>query len=957
MSVSRRLSWGAGEISPEFYARVDQVRNQTGAKTIKNMTVTKSGAVQNRPGTVWKGTLFTPTATARLRQWIFNTEQTYLLEFFNQRLAFWRNGSPVKEAAKTITAATKASPCQLTTSGSHGYSVGDKVYISDVAGMTELNGRYYKVRTAPSGTTFTLSYSGDGVADGTAVDSTAFTTYTSGGSSERLYTITTPYLTADLDQLKFAQSAETMVIFHPDYAPRTLTRTAHTSWTLSVPTYGPSTVRPTGGAATAGAAGSLTFRYQVTAVDESTGIESLSGLAHTKTISAITKANPAVVTTSTNHGYSTGDEVELDVTGMTEVDGRRFRIELDSGTPLTKFKLVGEDSTSYGTFSAGSSYLTHINLGSALDGTAAAPNVITTNAAATSGVRYNVYRDLGGIFGLIGSTYALTFNDTGLPVDTFTSTPIYREPFQSSGQFPSCGAFYQQRLVMAGTDDIPNGGEASVTGDFFNFTIHSPSRDTDAVVFSTAGYVDRIRDMVALDKLVVFTSGAEFVIVGGGEGGALTPTEINARPRTYYGCGDLFPLLIDANILFVPERGQTVRDFYYSLKATAQDGYVSDDRMLWSRHLTQGHTLSDWAFQRTPDSSVWMVRDDGRLLSMTYLPDQELFGPTQHTFAAGVAENVCVVPETSGTTLEDVLYVVVVHTLEDGSESRYLERLANRDFSSIRDANFVDSSATYDGTGTGTVTITSTTYTSDVTSTLTFGTAQTWSASTVGDDIHVTGADGTSIRFRVTGFTDTTHLTAIPHTTVPVAMRSTALSTWYYAPDTITGLHHLEGKTVSILADGYAIASALNPSYETQYTVSDGAFTLVGDGRYSKLIIGLPITADLETLPMFNPAEDSRFTARTKLLTSVWLTVANTRGPYIGTQAPDDDSTDPIERLYEPKVRNLEGYNSPNDLFTGTVKQRTIGRWNRNGVVFIRQMEPVPCTITGISAAGFGYEG
>lgn len=74
-----------------------------------------------------------------------------------------------------------------------------------------------------------------------------------------------------------------------------------------------------------------------------------SALAATKTITAITKANPGVVS-STAHGYSNGDLIVLDVTGMRQVDGRVFRV---SSVATDSFSLEGEDTTLFDTFSAG----------------------------------------------------------------------------------------------------------------------------------------------------------------------------------------------------------------------------------------------------------------------------------------------------------------------------------------------------------------------------------------------------------------------------------------------------------------------------------------------------------------------------------------------------------------------------------------------------------------------------
>ncbi len=1040
MAAKRQLSLGGGLISKEFWGRVDQVRHQTGLAILRNWHPIKSGAIQNRTGTTYQATVYDPRYTVREWPWVFNVDQTYKLEFSPQRCAFWVDGEPILEAAKTITAATKASPCQLT-STTHGYSVGEKIYLSGLGGMTELNGRYYIVRTVPTANTFTLSYCGDGTAYGTAVDSTAFTTYTTGGTAERVYSITTPYIEADLPDLKFAQSADTLIITHGDYATRSLTRTGNTSWTLAVLGNGPSTAYPTGVSAS-GTAGTATVRYMVTALDEATGIESLSGTSHTKTVTGITKASEGVVTTSTAHNYATGDEVVFTtVSGMTELSNRRFKIsvplafvpdspititsitqaspmvvtknshglsdgdqitfsvtgmtelndltygtvtsaaantfqvyyygtttKVDStgfqaftagtvtrvsanATSSTTFTLVGEDTTSYGTFSSGSVYLSHYNATLVTAPAAGTPITVTTNATATAGIRYTVYKELGGVFGFIGSTYGLTFVDDGITPDTLSSTPIYREPFHGAGNYPSCCAFYQQRLVLGGSDNSPNGAEASVIGDYTNFTIHSPHEDSDAVHFQTAGYVDAIRDMVPLDKLVCLTSGAEFVVAGGGEGAALTPTETNVRPRTYNGTSGLFPLLVDSNVLYL-DRGRAIRDFHYSFQS---DNYIGLNRSLFVPDLFSGHTIVDWAYQRNPNSVLWAVREDGTVLSMTYQPDQEMFAWAEHEFENGLAENVCVVPEGSGEDSEDAVYFVIARTLEDDSTTRYVERLSPRTFTDVADAKFVDSCISFDGTGTGTVTLSGSGWTNATALTATFSVAQSWSASTVGDDIQV-NSGGVQIRCRVTGYTSSTVLTVIPHTTVPVAMRSVAISDWAYAPDTFSGLWHLEGQTVSILGDGYVAASALNPTYEATYTVTNGAITLTGDQRYSKVHIGMPIKADAQTLPI-NPPEDGRFMASTKLVNMVAVSVADTRGLWAGAQQPTDDDEDPIEFLYAFKVRDAETYEEPTALKTGALKVRTKSRWDRNGQVFLRMLEPLPATVLNVSASGSLYNG
>jgi len=69
-----------------------------------------------------------------------------------------------------------------------------------------------------------------------------------------------------------------------------------------------------------------------------------------KTITAITAANPAVVT-STSHGFSNGNDVWIaGVVGMTRLNGRRFTV---ASSTTNTFELTGEDSTSYDAYSSG----------------------------------------------------------------------------------------------------------------------------------------------------------------------------------------------------------------------------------------------------------------------------------------------------------------------------------------------------------------------------------------------------------------------------------------------------------------------------------------------------------------------------------------------------------------------------------------------------------------------------
>ena len=74
-----------------------------------------------------------------------------------------------------------------------------------------------------------------------------------------------------------------------------------------------------------------------------------SALAAADTITGITKANPALVT-STAHGMANGDWVSLDILGMHQLDKSVCRI---ANVAANTFELEGVDSTSFDTFTSG----------------------------------------------------------------------------------------------------------------------------------------------------------------------------------------------------------------------------------------------------------------------------------------------------------------------------------------------------------------------------------------------------------------------------------------------------------------------------------------------------------------------------------------------------------------------------------------------------------------------------
>jgi hypothetical protein len=215
-----------GQLSDRMEGRTDFQKYFSGCKTLENFIVQPHGSVTRRPGTTFVSEVKTSSLKTRLIPFEFSTEQSYALEFGNNYIRFYKDNGAVLEANKTITGITQANP-GVVTSAAHGYSNGDTVVITGVVGMTQVNNKRFKVASVATNT-FQLQD-----IDGNNVNTTSYTAYTSGGIANRVYTLTTTYATADLFNIKYAQSADVMYLCHPDYSVKKLSRTGHTSWTIT----------------------------------------------------------------------------------------------------------------------------------------------------------------------------------------------------------------------------------------------------------------------------------------------------------------------------------------------------------------------------------------------------------------------------------------------------------------------------------------------------------------------------------------------------------------------------------------------------------------------------------------------------------------------------------------------------------------------------------------------------
>lgn len=552
--------------------------------------------------------------------------------------------------------------------------------------------------------------------------------------------------------------------------------------------------------------------------------------------------------------------------------------------------------------------------------------VLTWDSAVGSVDHYNVYKDNNGsnIFGFIGQASGLTFTDNAIGPTKTDTPPSFDNPF-ASGNNPGVVGYYQQRRVFGASTANPQTLWFSRVGSYNNFGYSTPTKDDDAITVTLASrQVNRIRALVPLKELLVLTSGAEWTITGDATG--LKPTNIQAQVQSYIGSGTVAPAVYGNTALYVQARGQKLADLAYSYTS---DGFQGQDLTVLSSHLVRGFEIKDMALSQVPNSVLWIVRNDGDALGFTYLPAQEVFSWHRHD-TDGFYESVASVPEGD----EDAVYFIVRRVV-GGVIKRYVERLASRQLTvpgedtALDRSFFVDSGLTYDGRGATAAALTLTGGTDwkfPNPLTLTAVTS-TFVPGDVGTVIILRGTDGQIVRLTVTAYASGTSLTVTPGSIVPESLRNIAAIRWGRARSTFTGLNHIEGKQVNILADG---------NVEPQGVVVGGSVAIQ---RPAMLVhIGMPYTSDFETLDM-TLQNQPNFLGVEKRVNEVTVLCEESRGFFTGTDA---------DHLYEFKQRNTEGYNDPIKLLTGQADVLVSARWERPGRIFVRQSDPLPLSILGV---------
>lgn len=262
--------------------------------------------------------------------------------------------------------------------------------------------------------------------------------------------------------------------------------------------------------------------------------------------------------------------------------------------------------------------------------------------------------------------------------------------------WPSVGTFFEDRFWLAGSEEFPDMFAGSVTGGYEIFS----QTDTFGVVLDDNAVVGRlnsrrlskVRWMSSDVRGLLIGTGSEEYTVAAPNSEPLTARNIVARPSTRRGSADVEPVRVDSQTLYVQRSGRAIREFAYVFEA---DGYKSPSMSQLASHLG-AVPFAEMDYAAEPHSIVWVRRDDGSLVGLTYNRDENVVGWHRHDLSGGRIDALAVIPQKD--QLQDALWVVVRRTV-NGADRRFIERLTRFwDFDTdLSEAHFVDCGLRYVG--------------------------------------------------------------------------------------------------------------------------------------------------------------------------------------------------------------------------------------------------------------------
>lgn len=406
------------------------------------------------------------------------------------------------------------------------------------------------------------------------------------------YEVKTPYTSADLETLRYIQKGDYLYLFHSKYPIKTLGMYGETDWRLE------------------------DFKLKCGPW------EHVNTTENTLVISATTGSIDITADTDLFTENDVGRLVRITCKDSQKVAWQAEKSGISSG------QVLYSDGKYYQAMSSGT--------------TGTVKPVHTEGTISDGSILFKYLHAGYGVAEITG--YVSATSVTALVIDRFPDelTTIPSDYWElglihKGGKYPMCGTFFRNRFCLLIDDNGIPTVCMSNSDDYDNFA----DKEHGEVLANNAITVPLISDkrnepcwLASASVLFVGTSTGEFYIDAASAGEALAPDNVKNQQISAVGSLPINPIRVGSHTIFVTASGTSVRDIIYSYST---DTYDPIELSLYGKHLlTSGITGID--YQEYPDKVIWFTVNDGRLIGMTFMTEQNVQAIHQH-YLGGVVEN------------------------------------------------------------------------------------------------------------------------------------------------------------------------------------------------------------------------------------------------------------------------------------------------------------------------------
>lgn len=694
-------AFNRGIVSPLALARTDIKRTALSAETMTNWVPRVLGSMMLRPGLSYLGSS-RADAAAKFIPFVFSTNDVALVEVTDSNVRVWVDDALVTRP--TVTSAV--------TNGTFDTDVASWTDVDDVGATSVwVTGGYMGLTGDTTGTTFAKrrqqvtvtsvniehalniviergpvilrvgsSAGGDQYISETSLEtgthSLAFTPtadfhieFSSNlkrqvlvnscvVASSGVMAITSPWLAADLDMIRYDQSGDIIFIACDGFQQRKIERRGLRSW--SVVTYQPED----------GPFGSVNIGPITITSSALYGNVTLTASAPLWTASHVGALFRATSSGQSVTGSVTAANQFTNAILVEGVGSQRVFTIVISGTWVATVTLQRSLTSDAGPWEDVTTYTanTTVAYNDALDNQEAWYRIGVKTGNYTSGtVTLTLSYAVGSVDGIARIT-ALS-SSTGVSAEVFkdfggtAATDNWAEgEWSDVSGWPSAPVFSEGRLWWAGK----NGVWGSVSDSFYSLDDTTVGDSAPIARTIGAGPVDVINWILALQRLLLGAEGAEFSCKSSSLDEPLTATNFNIKPASTQGSASVAAVRIDKRGVYVQRGGTRVMEISYN----GEDGeFGSSDLTILAPEVCQPRVVR-MAVQRQPDTRIHCVKSDGTVAILVFDRAENVSCWCEFE-TDGTVEDVVVLPGAEGDT-EDMVYYHVNRTI-NGSTKRYLE--------------------------------------------------------------------------------------------------------------------------------------------------------------------------------------------------------------------------------------------------------------------------------------------